>query len=124
MQFNYIVCHIKDNVNNKNSYTIKIIILIHHNKKNKATIPTFIHVFSEIQKNKVLNTALHVNSLIYEGNETQGMSEAYKERALNKDYHSINFEDFFLLLLDLEYSRRKRNKLYRLIESASSSNLG
>ena len=40
-----------------------------------------------------------------------GMAESYKEQALNKDFQKMSFEDRFSLLVDLEYSRRKSNKL-------------
>jgi DNA replication protein DnaC len=51
-----------------------------------------------------------------------GMAEAYKEQSLNKEYKSMNFEDRFSLLVDLEYFRRKSNNLNRLIKNAMFSN--
>lgn len=51
-----------------------------------------------------------------------GMAEAYKEQALNKDFQKMSFEDRFSLLVDLEYSRRKSNKLQRLIKTATFMN--
>lgn len=51
-----------------------------------------------------------------------GMAEAYKEQALNKDFQKMSFEDRFSLLIDLEHSRRKSNKLQRLIKSATFLN--
>ncbi|WP_199562880.1 IS21-like element helper ATPase IstB [Sporosarcina sp. BI001-red] len=51
-----------------------------------------------------------------------GMAEAYQEQANNKEFQKMSFEDRFSLLVDLEYSRRKSNKLQRLIKSASFMN--
>lgn len=51
-----------------------------------------------------------------------GMAEAYKEQALNKDFQQMSFEDRLSLLVDLEYSRRKSNKLQRLIKTATFLN--
>ncbi|WP_199868485.1 IS21-like element helper ATPase IstB [Virgibacillus senegalensis] len=51
-----------------------------------------------------------------------GMAEAYKEQALNKEFQKMSFEERFSLLVDLEYSRRKSNKLQRLIQSATFLN--
>jgi DNA replication protein DnaC len=51
-----------------------------------------------------------------------GMAEAYKEQALNKDFQKMSFEDRFNLLVDLEHSRRKSNKLQRLINTATFLN--
>ncbi|TFJ90246.1 MULTISPECIES: IS21-like element helper ATPase IstB [Lentibacillus] len=51
-----------------------------------------------------------------------GMAEAYKEQALNKDFQNMSFEDRFSLLVDLEHSRRKSNKLQRLIKQATFLN--
>ncbi|MFC7394550.1 IS21-like element helper ATPase IstB [Scopulibacillus cellulosilyticus] len=51
-----------------------------------------------------------------------GMAEAYKEQALNKEFQKMSFEDRFSLLVDLEHSRRKSNKLQRLIKTATFLN--
>lgn len=51
-----------------------------------------------------------------------GMAEAYREQALNKDFQKMSFEDRLSLLVDLEYSRRKSNKLQRLIKTATFLN--
>lgn len=51
-----------------------------------------------------------------------GMAESYKEQAQNKDFQKMSFEDRFSLLVDLEYSRRKSNKLERLIKTATFLN--
>lgn len=48
-----------------------------------------------------------------------GMMEAYKEQSGNKEFQKMDFEDRLSLLVDLEYSRRKSNKLQRLIKSAT-----
>lgn len=48
-----------------------------------------------------------------------GMMEAYKEQSGNKEFQKMDFEDRLSLLVDLEYSRRKNNKLQRLIKSAA-----
>lgn len=51
-----------------------------------------------------------------------GMAEAYKEQSSNKEFQKLSFEDRFSLLIDLEYSRRKSNKLQRLISTATFLN--
>jgi DNA replication protein DnaC len=51
-----------------------------------------------------------------------GMAEAYKEQALNKDFQKMSFEDRFSILVDLEHSRRKSNKLQRLVKTATFIN--
>ncbi|MFD1039399.1 IS21-like element helper ATPase IstB [Virgibacillus byunsanensis] len=51
-----------------------------------------------------------------------GMAESYKEQASNKEFQKMNFEDRFSLLVDLEHSRRKSNKLQRLIKTATFLN--
>ncbi|WP_211274642.1 IS21-like element helper ATPase IstB [Anaerobacillus arseniciselenatis] len=51
-----------------------------------------------------------------------GMAEAYKEQSLNKEFQKMSFEERFSLLIDLEYSRRKNNKLQRLIKTATFLN--
>ncbi|WP_438314238.1 IS21-like element helper ATPase IstB [Sporosarcina sp. FA9] len=48
-----------------------------------------------------------------------GMAEAYKEQSGNKDFQKMDFEDRLSLLVDLEFSRRRSNKLQRLIHSAT-----
>lgn len=51
-----------------------------------------------------------------------GMLESYHVQMTNKDYQSMSFEDRFNLMVDLEYSRRKNNKLQRLIKAANFRN--
>ncbi|QBP43140.1 AAA family ATPase [Paenisporosarcina antarctica] len=51
-----------------------------------------------------------------------GMAEAYQEQAINKEFVKMNFENRFSLLVDLEHSRRKSNKLQRLIKTATFVN--
>ncbi|MED1563855.1 ATPase AAA [Alkalihalobacillus alcalophilus ATCC 27647 = CGMCC 1.3604] len=51
-----------------------------------------------------------------------GMAEAYKEQSSNKDFQKMSFEERFSLLVDLEYSRRRSNKLQRLIKTATFLN--
>lgn len=51
-----------------------------------------------------------------------GMAEAYKEQALNKEFQKMSFEDRFSLLVDLEHSRRRSNRLQRLIKTATFIN--
>ena len=51
-----------------------------------------------------------------------GMLESYREQMTNKEYQSMSFEDRFNLMVDLEHSRRKNNKLQRLIKSANFRN--
>lgn len=47
-----------------------------------------------------------------------GMAEAYKEQARNKDFNKMSFEERLSILVDLEFSRRRNNKLQRLIKAA------
>ena len=51
-----------------------------------------------------------------------GMADAYVEQASKQDYQQMGFEERFSLLVDLEHSRRKNNKLQRLIQAASFLN--
>ncbi|QOY35108.2 IS21-like element helper ATPase IstB [Anaerobacillus isosaccharinicus] len=51
-----------------------------------------------------------------------GMAEAYKEQSTNKEFQKLSFEERFSLLVDLEHSRRKSNKLQRLINTAAFLN--
>lgn len=51
-----------------------------------------------------------------------GMAEAYQEQAANKEFQKMNFEDRFSILVDLEHSRRKSNRLQRLIKLANFVN--
>ncbi|QOY34062.1 IS21-like element helper ATPase IstB [Anaerobacillus isosaccharinicus] len=51
-----------------------------------------------------------------------GMAEAYKEQSTNKEFQKLSFEERFSLLVDLEHSRRKSNKLQRLINTATFLN--
>ncbi len=51
-----------------------------------------------------------------------GMVVAYKEQASNKEFQKMSFEDGFFLLVDLEHSRRKSNKLQRLIKAGTFLN--
>jgi DNA replication protein DnaC len=48
-----------------------------------------------------------------------GMAEAYMEQASRRDFHKMDFDERLSLLVDLEHSRRKSNKLQRLIQAAS-----
>jgi len=48
-----------------------------------------------------------------------GMLEAYEEQARNEEFQKMSFEDRFSILVDLEFSRRRSNKLQRLIRSAT-----
>ena len=47
------------------------------------------------------------------------MAELYQEQSTNKEYQAMDFDDRFNLLVDLEYDRRKSNKLERLINQAT-----
>lgn len=47
------------------------------------------------------------------------MAELYQEQNTNKEYQTMDFDDRFNLLVDLEYDRRKSNKLERLIKQAT-----
>ena len=48
-----------------------------------------------------------------------GMAEAYEEQVAKRDFQKMDFDERFSLLVDLEYSRRKSNKLQRLIKASS-----
>jgi DNA replication protein DnaC len=48
-----------------------------------------------------------------------GMAEAYEEQVAKRDFQRMDFDERFSLLVDLEYSRRKSNKLQRLMTAAS-----
>lgn len=48
-----------------------------------------------------------------------GMADAYKQQAQTKQYRDLDFEERFKLLVDSEHSRRKSNKLQRLIRQAA-----
>ncbi len=47
------------------------------------------------------------------------MAELYQEQSQNKDYHDMDLDDRFNLLVDYEYDRRKSNRLARLIKQAT-----
>lgn len=51
-----------------------------------------------------------------------GMAEAYAEQVSNREFQKMDFDERLSLLVDLEYSRRKSNKLQRLIKAASFLN--
>lgn len=51
-----------------------------------------------------------------------GMVEVYQEQARNTDYEKMSFDQRFNLIVDYEYSRRKSNKLNRLIKQAKFNN--
>ena len=51
-----------------------------------------------------------------------GMVEVYQEQARNTDYEEMSFDQRFNLIVDYEYSRRKSNKLNRLIKQAKFNN--
>ena len=51
-----------------------------------------------------------------------GMAEAYQEQANIKEFQKMSFENRFSLLVDLEHSRRKNNRLQRLINSGNFLN--
>lgn len=46
------------------------------------------------------------------------MADQFNDQLLNPKYQDLSFEDRFSLLVDVEWSRRKNNKLERLIRSA------
>ncbi|WP_157455711.1 IS21-like element helper ATPase IstB [Carnobacterium maltaromaticum] len=48
-----------------------------------------------------------------------GMADAYLDQSSNKDYQQLNFEERFSLLVDIEHSRRKSNRLHRLIKAST-----
>jgi DNA replication protein DnaC len=49
------------------------------------------------------------------------MAELYQEQLKGSDYQEMSFDDRFNLLVDREYSRRKSNRLQRLIKQAGFS---
>lgn len=51
------------------------------------------------------------------------IAELYQQQGQNKEYHSMDFDDRFNLLVDNEYDRRKSNKLERLIKQATFNEL-
>src|SRR5699024_6296386 len=51
-----------------------------------------------------------------------GMAEAYQEQATKPEFTQMSFEDRLSLLVDLEHSRRKNNRLQRLIKPATFIN--
>lgn len=51
-----------------------------------------------------------------------GMAEAYAEQVSNREFQKMDFDERLSLLVDLEHSRRKSNKLQRLIKAASFLN--
>lgn len=48
-----------------------------------------------------------------------GMADIYQEQSQNRDYQKMDVEDCFQLLVDVEYDRRRSNKLGRLIKQAT-----
>lgn len=46
------------------------------------------------------------------------MAETYINQSSNADYQDLSFDDRFSMLVDIEYSKRKSNKLDRLIKHA------
>jgi len=48
-----------------------------------------------------------------------GMADAYKQQAQTTQYRDLDFEERFKLLVDSEHSRRKSNRLQRLIRQAA-----
>ena len=47
------------------------------------------------------------------------MADAYKEQLLDPAFNDLSFEDRIGLLVDLEWARRKNNKLNRMIKKAT-----
>jgi DNA replication protein DnaC len=47
------------------------------------------------------------------------MAEQFNEQLRNPKYKDLSFEDRFSILVDIEWSRRKNNKLDRLIKAAN-----
>lgn len=47
------------------------------------------------------------------------MAETYKNQLQDAAFNSLSFEDRFGLIVDIEWARRKNNKLHRLIKKAS-----
>lgn len=48
----------------------------------------------------------------------QGLLEAYREQVSGAAYNELTFSERFELMIDTEYTRRKNNRLHRLIRAA------
>lgn len=46
------------------------------------------------------------------------MADKFQEQLLQPQYNDLTFEERFSLLVDIEYTRRKNNKLHRLVQVA------
>jgi len=55
------------------------------------------------------------------GMRLNGMADLYEQQSTDKTIQSLGFEERFELLVDSESSRRKSNKLERLIRQATFS---
>src|SRR5690625_7676014 len=55
------------------------------------------------------------------GMRLNGMADLYEQQSTDKTIQSLGFEERFELLVDSESSRRKSNKLERLIQQATFS---
>ncbi|THE13178.1 AAA family ATPase [Bacillus timonensis] len=60
------------------------------------------------------NTIVKLNEM-----RLSAMAETYINQLSNPDYQDLSFDDRFSLLVDIEYSKRKNNKLDRLIKTAN-----
>lgn len=47
------------------------------------------------------------------------MAESYSDQKENRDYDDMSFDDRFAMIVDIEWARRKSNKLNRLIRKAT-----
>ncbi|GGN76170.1 hypothetical protein GCM10012290_25600 [Halolactibacillus alkaliphilus] len=47
-----------------------------------------------------------------------GMADGYKHQSQNQQYTKMDFEERFKILVDQEHSRRRSNRLQRLIQQA------
>ncbi len=68
----------------------------------------------EVNKMANENTIMKLNEM-----RLSGMAETYLNQLSNADYQDLSFDERFSLLVDIEYSKRKNNKLDRLIRNAN-----
>ncbi|WP_173916902.1 IS21-like element helper ATPase IstB [Halobacillus sp. Marseille-Q1614] len=60
------------------------------------------------------NTIMKLNEM-----RLNAMADTYINQRSNPDYQDLSFDDRFSLLVDIEYSKRKSNKMDRLIRNAN-----
>lgn len=75
-----------------------------------------LEVQNTLEENEMTNdnTIVKLNEM-----RLSAMAETYINQLSNPDYQDLSFDDRFSLLVDIEYSKRKNNKLDRLIKTAN-----